>query len=48
MILLWSDWMVSYCSYYNCLYNPTIYACMLVTLKPVLRDLIWDRKKWCY
>jgi len=48
MILLCSDWMASYCSYYNCLYNPTIYVCMLVTLNPVLRDLIWDKEKWSY
>ena len=43
MIVLCSDWMASYCSYYNCLY-----VCMLVTLNPVLRDLIWDREKWSY
>jgi hypothetical protein len=39
MILLWSDWMASY----NCLYSPTIYVCMLVSLKPVLRGRIWDK-----
>jgi hypothetical protein len=44
MILLWSDWMASY----NCLYSPTIYVCMLVSLKPVLRGRIWDKEKWSY
>ena len=44
MILLWSDWMASY----NRLYSPTIYVCMLVSLKPVLRGRIWDKEKWSY
>ena len=48
MILLWSNWMASYCSYYNCLYSPTICVCMLVSLKPVLRGRIWDKEKWSY